>query len=484
MALTENTFEVKRALAGAGAVRQAVSNFGHIARATKVPVLNPHLHGALSLGARLGMASGIVANSGRTTPAIAKSNRPDSSLYDDPAKLEKTGRRHHSSKAPGRDSSSANFKAFLDIFASMCRSLVVSPSHSRLTHQGNPVHRDDAQTDPLVAARQGVAPLLRQFAAPFTPVLRRALVRGVQIINGVAEFLKNNTIVSTLTKLVVYVLGALWVLGSKIKFIKGASIESLQEGLRLSLSPSFAFRWLVTTANFGAMLAALRLTSYFVLRALLAAIAVALDVAAYELYRHWDAAKRLLSRWISSADKTVAHLIKWIADTFRSAAAYAANSIASVTAILPNASRALDIGIATSRDVSRTRAVEHAAGVALTAPTLHAVRRTTTAVALAAPLIFASSPSGAFASSLIPNTSTGRRAISLSGARIAQHAIVINFAPQVTIHSEDAADPAALKRRVMEILERHGRELHQALQREIVRQQRRDFQTRPANQQG
>jgi hypothetical protein len=67
---------------------------------------------------------------------------------------------------------------------------------------------------------------------------------------------------------------------------------------------------------------------------------------------------------------------------------------------------------------------------------------------------------------------------------MAQHAIVINFAPQVTIHFEDAADPAALKRRVMDILERHGRELHQALQREIVRQQRRDFQTRPANQQG
>ena len=246
----------------------------------------------------------------------------------------------------------------------------------------------------------------------------------------------------------------------------------------------FAFRWLVTTANFGAMLAALPLTSYFVLEALLAAIGVALDVAAYELYRHWDAAKRLLSRWISSADKMVAHLMKWVADTFRSAAAYAVNSIASFTAILPNASRGIAIGIATSRDVSRTLAVEHAAGDALTAPMLRAARRATTAVALAAPLIFASSPSGAFASSLIPNTSTSHRAISLSKARMAQHAIVINFAPQVTIHSEDAADPAALKRRVMEILERHGRELHQALQREIVRQQRRDFQARPANQQG
>jgi hypothetical protein len=130
MALTENTFEVMRALAVAGAVRQAVRNFGHITRATKVPVLNPHLHGALSLSARLGMASGIVANSGRPTPPIAKSNRPDSSLYDEPAKLEKTGRRHHPSKAPGRDASFPNFKVFVDIFASVSLSCRFSLAQS------------------------------------------------------------------------------------------------------------------------------------------------------------------------------------------------------------------------------------------------------------------------------------------------------------------------------------------------------------------
>ena len=44
-----------------------------------------------------------------------------------------------------------------------------------------------------------------------------------------------------------------------------------------------------------------------------------------------------------------------------------------------------------------------------------------------------------------------------------QDPIVINYAPNVVIHSENAADAAALKRRVMEILERHGRELHQVL---------------------
>jgi hypothetical protein len=63
-----------------------------------------------------------------------------------------------------------------------------------------------------------------------------------------------------------------------------------------------------------------------------------------------------------------------------------------------------------------------------------------------------------------------------------QGPIVINYAPSVVIHSEDAADSAALKRRVMEVLERHGRELHQVLAREIVRQQRREFNPLLSNQ--
>ena len=57
-----------------------------------------------------------------------------------------------------------------------------------------------------------------------------------------------------------------------------------------------------------------------------------------------------------------------------------------------------------------------------------------------------------------------------------QGSIVINYAPNVVIHSEDAADKATLTRRIMEVLERHGRELHQVLTREIVRRQRGDFQ--------
>jgi hypothetical protein len=63
-----------------------------------------------------------------------------------------------------------------------------------------------------------------------------------------------------------------------------------------------------------------------------------------------------------------------------------------------------------------------------------------------------------------------------------QGPIVVNYAPSVVIHSEDAVDSAALKRRVMEVLERHGRELHQVLAREIVRQQRREFNPLLSNQ--
>ena len=89
----------------------------------------------------------------------------------------------------------------------------------------------------------------------------------------------------------------------------------------------------------------------------------------------------------------------------------------------------------------------------------------------------------AFAPPLVSTSDTARIAATLSTTRMTQGAIVINYAPNVTIHSEGAADTAALKRGVLEILERHGRELHQTLTREVVRQQRRDFQPRYSDEQ-
>jgi hypothetical protein len=106
---------------------------------------------------------------------------------------------------------------------------------------------------------------------------------------------------------------------------------------------------------------------------------------------------------------------------------------------------------------------------------LRAVRRAAAAAAFAAPLMLAGAPAGAFATPLISTNDTARIAAPLPAVRSAQGPIVINYTPNVIIHSESGADTAALKRRVMEVLERHGRELHQVLAREIVRQQRRDF---------
>src|SRR6266851_3494571 len=152
------------------------------------------------------------------------------------------------------------------------------------------------------------------------------------------------------------------------------------------------------------MLAAVRLASYFVLRGITAAIA-ALAVGGYELYRHWNAAKRMMSRWIESLHRTVARLVKWTADKIRSASAYAyaANSIATITVETRNAlhlptTAAPTAGAATTaRGMNRALAVEHAAIVGRPAPVLRAVRRAAAAASFAAPLILAGPPAGAFA---------------------------------------------------------------------------------------
>jgi hypothetical protein len=214
----------------------------------------------------------------------------------------------------------------------------------------------------------------------------------------------------------------------------------------------------------------------------IAAIA-ALGVAGYELYRHWDAAKRMMSRWIEAVHRTLARLVKWTADNIRSASAYAyaGHSTATVTVEtrnalhLPTTATPRARAATTTRGMNRARAVEHAATVARSAPVLPAVRRAAAAATFVAPLMLAGAPAGAFAAPLIPTNDAARIAAPLPAVRSQQGPIVINYAPNVVIHSESGADTAALKRRVMEVLERHGRELHQVLAREIVRQQRRNF---------
>lgn len=61
-------------------------------------------------------------------------------------------------------------------------------------------------------------------------------------------------------------------------------------------------------------------------------------------------------------------------------------------------------------------------------------------------------------------------------ARNAQSApTIIHYAPELVIHAEAPADHAHLRQRVLGILERHARELYEALAREKVRRQRMQF---------
>jgi len=482
MALRDNTFEVHRTLVGARAIRRAASNFVQIARAMEKAISNSRLSGAGSLGSRLAAASGTVAGSEQMISATPNSNRTNSSVENEATKPEKARRRHNSSKSSRSDSSSPNFKALLGMFSSVYHSLAIAPSRSRQAHQGNSVHRDKIETDLLADFKRSAARFGGQLAAPFVPVLKRALVRATQIVNEITELLRLNIRASKITNSILRGFVALFGPGTISKLLKGMVVEPIRAGLRLMLSPAFALRWLASSvADFGAMLAAVRLASYFVLGGIAAAI-VRLAVAEYELYRHWDA-KRLLSRWIEAVHRTVARLLKWTADKIRSASgyAYAGNSITTFMAETRNALQLPTIGAptaraaTTARGINRALAVEQAAAVARPAPVLRAVRRAAAAAAFVAPLMLAGPPAGAFAAPLIPTSDTARIAAPLPAVRSAQGSIVINYAPNVIIHSESGADTAALKRRVIEVLERHGRELHQVLAREIVRQQRRDF---------
>jgi hypothetical protein len=248
-----------------------------------------------------------------------------------------------------------------------------------------------------------------------------------------------------------------------------------------NLGVTRALRWLgrlvTKVVEVGSLLADLSLGWDPAIAAL-----VGLAVADYQLYRHWNAAKRLLSPWIESAHKAIAGLMKWMADKIRNAAGYAGHTIASLTAALPKAPHSFATAAATAHDMNRARAVAPGAAVARPAPMMLAVRRAVAATAFATPLMLAGAGAGAFASPAIFTNDAAPLRAPLSPGGTTQGSIVIDYAPNVAIHCEDATDSVALKRRVMEILERHGRELHQVLAREIVRQQRRDFQPRYSNE--
>ena len=224
--------------------------------------------------------------------------------------------------------------------------------------------------------------------------------------------------------------------------------------------------------EFAATLGKTKGTSDLFVEAILSAI-VGLAAVGYERYRKWNVLKRLLSRSLDSAHSAGARLLKWVADKTRSTAAYGGNSIAVLTTRTSD-TQSLSISAATAaRAMSSARGVERAAAAGRPVSMLRAVGRATAVAAFATPLMLAQATcQGRFRRAARFGAHCGTRCRRLRGI---QHAIVVNYAPNVVIHSEHAIDAAALKGHVMEVLERHGRELHQVLAREIVRQQRRDF---------
>jgi hypothetical protein len=257
--------------------------------------------------------------------------------------------------------------------------------------------------------------------------------------------------------------------------MKRTLVEPFKEGFRVAPDAVLTPSWLASETDFGATPVTIGLASYFV-RGSRTATIVGLGVAGFQLYRHWHAAKRLLSGSIESASRTITHLMKWIADAARNAAAYSGDSIVATAATPWQALYALT----TAHGLNS----EHAGAMARSAPTLRRVSRAAAVATLAAPLMLAGAPANALAAPFTSTDETARIAAPLSPAFASQTPIVIDYSPNVVIHAENAGDTAALKRLVMEILERHGRELHQVLQREIIRQQRQDFQPRYSNQQG
>ncbi len=348
---------------------------------------------------------------------------------------------------------------------SLLRGTVTASKQSTKRKHPEPAAQTPSLSDAYAQALASLWRLGQAMLAFAVPVFTRALRGTAHAIDCLTAVARRHSFISAGIGAIVATLVATALVGAAHFAFQNTFIPAFIRGWQ---DVVWLLRNLGTVAEFVTMLADLSLGWYVV-------IAAGFCVAGYELYRHWGAAKRLLSRWIESAHKAIARLMTWMADKIRTAAAYAGNSIASLAATPRDALHLLTTAATTVRGVNRAQAIEHAGAGARPEPMLRAVRRATAAAAFAAPLMLAGAPAGALAAPSTLVSQTASLAAGPSEMRPARAPIVINYAPNVIIHPEEAVDSVALKRRVMEVLERHGRELHQVLAREIVRQQRQDF---------
>jgi hypothetical protein len=226
-------------------------------------------------------------------------------------------------------------------------------------------------------------------------------------------------------------------------------------------------RLVLKMADFAAMLADISVGLY-----LLVGEVVLVAVAAYELYKHWEAVKRIVLRWATQAPETGARLFEATRAAINRAIANLTDALRSLETKLRGTPDFAASLARPARYLNTPRAPE-IPSAATVAP--RAVRRVAAAATLAAPLMLASAAAAAVAMPPAFANPPAAAAAASSAARSVRAPIVINYSPNVTIHAQDAGDDEALARRVMEVLERHGRELHQVLARDLVRRQRTEF---------
>ena len=320
---------------------------------------------------------------------------------------------------------------------------------------------------------------------PITPAFIRALDGIASKLDWLRRAVRRHLIISTGTVAIVATAFGLIGFGGAHRFFLGTlralflsalrDIQWLLRKLGVTRAVPWSGRLVTKVAEFGWILTDMTLGSLSLVGGIMSA-AAALAVTGYELYRHWDAAKRLLSRGLESAQKAVARRHKWVSERVGNAIPLAGEALVTLRLGISNAPHLSATRAGIARGVNTgSRAIERPATVAQPAPMLRAVMGAAAAAAFTAPLMLTAGRVGAFATTFISGNDTARIPAPFARVGMTHSPIVVNYAPNVVIHSEDPADTTTLRRRVMEILERHARELHQVLARETLRQQRTEF---------
>ena len=473
-----NVFESQRVLASIRKVRAVASGLVHSANATQTLFFDSRLTRAQSLGNRLLVASSAASPRSSTMTLVGP---PDSTFESERKESKQNLRPPRFSKPSGTGLPSLGFTALLGIFSRVFQSLAVPRGDRRETHHHKSNRNDKTKPTPLADFKQSGGRFLRQLATPFASILSRTLVRASQITDDITKFLKAKSVLSELVKRSLDVVAAIFLLGAVSKILKSHLFEPFMEGLRLARAPIFGLHWLLTK-SVPAIISGLSglVSSVAAFTDMLAKFVVRFVAIEFGSILLVGGIKRCYNRarhcWIRTVPaigmprngcsrvqltrphKEVAHLLKWLEESVRSAIPFAGGALVAIKPANRNALRFSAARAATARGMNRARGVEHAAAVVRPAPMLHAARRAAAAAAFATPPMLTAAFASAFAAPLTSANDTARIAAPLAVVGMAQAPIVANYAPNVVIHSEDAADIAALKRRVMEMLERHGRE--------------------------